>query len=99
MFEAAGAGACVITDAWKGIEVFFAVGSEIVLAESAKDVVEHLRSIDQRQARRMGDAMRRRALRDHQYAVRAAQVDELLRTRVAELALPGQPESGCNLVA
>ena len=33
VFEAAGAGACIITDAWEGIAMFFEPGREILVAE------------------------------------------------------------------
>ncbi|HEY6925940.1 MAG TPA: glycosyltransferase, partial [Steroidobacteraceae bacterium] len=45
IFEAAGAGACVITDAWEGIEAFFTPDREILVAGSAEEVVHWLRSI------------------------------------------------------
>ncbi|MDQ3809302.1 MAG: glycosyltransferase, partial [Chloroflexota bacterium] len=43
VFEAAGCGACVVTDAWRGIESFFAMGVEIIVAADAEALVEHLR--------------------------------------------------------
>jgi spore maturation protein CgeB len=79
VFEAAGAGACVITDAWAGIDSFFNPGSEILVASSAEEIIEWLRSVGPRQARRIGQAMRQRALRDHSYALRAQEVDSILR--------------------
>jgi spore maturation protein CgeB len=77
VFEAAGAGACVVTDAWAGIEQFFAPGEEILLASSAAQVVRHLRTVSAEQARAIGKKMRQRALFDHTYAQRAAQVHEI----------------------
>ena len=44
VFEAAGAAACLITDAWEGIEMFFEPGREILVAEDGDEVVEHVRS-------------------------------------------------------
>ncbi len=38
VFEAAGAGACLITDNWKGIETFFEPGEEILIANSGEEV-------------------------------------------------------------
>ena len=38
MFEAAGAGACQITDAWLGIDEFFEPGTEILVAQDAGEV-------------------------------------------------------------
>lgn len=81
VFEAAGAGACVITDSWSGVETFFQPGKEILLASSAEEIVRLLRSIDKTQSTQIGAAMRERALRDHTYALRARQVDALLRSQ------------------
>jgi spore maturation protein CgeB len=85
IFEAAGAAACVITDAWPGIESFFEPGREILVASSAEEIVKLLRGIDASSAREIGQAMRQRALREHGYDLRARQVDEILRvTRLTE---------------
>jgi len=79
VFEAAGAAACLITDAWSGIEEFFAPGCEILPAESAEDVVDWLRQLSAREAANVGHAMRRRALWEHTYELRAAEVNHILR--------------------
>jgi spore maturation protein CgeB len=79
VFEAAGAGACLITDAWEGVDEFFAPNSEILIATSARDVVDHLRRFDQKQAAAMGHAMMNRALRQHTYESRAKQVHTALK--------------------
>ena len=86
VFEAAGAGACLITDKWPGIDQFFVPGKEILLASSAEDIVHHLRSVSSSQAREIGRAMRRRALRDHTYDLRAAEVDAILSAAELETA-------------
>ena len=78
VFEAAGAAACVISDAWAGVEDFFAPGEEILVARSAEDVVRHLREVTREQAGLIGSAMRARALGEHTYQLRAGQVDEVL---------------------
>ncbi len=78
VFEAAGAGACVITDAWSGIATFFCPRSEILVAASAQEIVGYLRTLDRRQSSQIGAAMRARALRDHTYALRAGEVDRIL---------------------
>ena len=39
VFEAAGAGVCLITDKWCGIEQFFEPGREILVARSAEEIV------------------------------------------------------------
>ncbi len=66
VFEAAGAGACLITDKWRGIEKFFEPGREILVAESAEEIVGYLRGKSAAEARAIGDAMLRpRAGRTH----------------------------------
>jgi spore maturation protein CgeB len=88
IFEAAGAGACLITDAWQGIEQFLAPGTEVLVARDGADVVAHLAALTPERARRIGDAARARILRDHTYARRGAEVDGLLRAwAAAPLAL------------
>jgi spore maturation protein CgeB len=87
VFEAAGAGACLITDCWTGIEQFFEPGSEILVASSAEEIVQFLREIGSEQAVRIGTAMRERALRDHTYAQRAEEVSEVLRQAVPQRAV------------
>jgi len=78
VFEAAGAGACLITDAWTGIETFFSPGDEILVASSAEEIVTLLRNTTAEEAAEIGMRMRERALRDHTYGLRARQVDEIL---------------------
>jgi spore maturation protein CgeB len=78
VFEAAGAGACLITDRWTGIEQFFAPEKEILVAGSAEEIVSCLRNASARGAKEIGENMRSRALRDHTYALRAKEVDAIL---------------------
>ena len=78
VFEAAGSATCLITDHWRGVECFFSPGKEILVAERAEDVARYLREVTAAQACAIGDAMQRRALAEHTYAKRAAQVEEIL---------------------
>jgi spore maturation protein CgeB len=78
VFEAAGAGACLITDAWTGIEQFLEPGREILVARDGEEVAELLQDLDLTRARRIGDAARRRMLAEHTYAHRAEGLDALL---------------------
>jgi spore maturation protein CgeB len=78
VFEAAGAGACVITDAWEGIELFLEPGREVLVAHTGEDVAAHIGGLDSARARELGGAARRRVLAEHTYAHRAAQVSALL---------------------
>ncbi|TCZ61329.1 CgeB family protein [Roseicella aquatilis] len=79
VFEAAGAGACLITDAWVGLEMFLAEGEEVLVARDGADVAALLAALTPERARAIGEAARRRILAEHTYARRGAQVDALLR--------------------
>ncbi len=81
VFEAAGAAACLITDAWEGIELFLTPGSEVLVARDGQDVADHLGSLTPERARTIGQAALSRVLAEHSYALRGAQVDALLRAR------------------
>jgi spore maturation protein CgeB len=78
VFEAAGAGACLMTDAWEGIELFLEPGREVLVARGGEEVAEHLRALTPEEARHMGQAARQRVLREHTYAHRALQVERVL---------------------
>lgn len=78
VFEAAGAGACLISDAWEGLDLFLEPGREVLPARDGAEVLEHLQALTPRRARVIGEAARRRVLSAHTYEHRARQVDELL---------------------
>jgi spore maturation protein CgeB len=80
VFEAAGAAACLITDAWAGIDQFFEPGEEILVAHSAEEIVSILRACSRERSAQIGKRMLRRALRDHTYNLRAHQADATLHT-------------------
>lgn len=86
VFEAAGAGACLIVDAWEGIEEFLQPDSEVLVARDGEDVARYLTSIDVEQARAIGERARARLLRDHTYQHRARQLEELLSAPQTEAA-------------
>jgi spore maturation protein CgeB len=83
VFEAAGAAACLITDAWEGIELFLKPDEEVLVARDGKDVAEHVRSLTPGRAREIGSAALRRVLAEHTYAHRGAEVDALLKREMA----------------
>ncbi|MGZ2411869.1 spore maturation protein CgeB [Sphingomonas sp. F9_3S_D5_B_2] len=84
VFEAAGAAACLITDAWEGIEQFLIPDQEVLVARDGKDVAEHVGALTPDRAREIGSAALKRVLAEHTYAHRGAQVDALLRAEMAE---------------
>jgi spore maturation protein CgeB len=78
VFEAAGAGACLITDEWKGIEMFLEPGSEVLVARDGGQVAEHLASLTEERSRAIGKAALKRVLSEHTYAHRAEQLEAVL---------------------
>jgi spore maturation protein CgeB len=78
VFEAAGAGACLITDEWVGIELFLEPGSEVLVASDGEAVAEHLRSLTSDRARAIGNAAYRRIIGEHTYGHRVVQLEALL---------------------
>jgi spore maturation protein CgeB len=83
VFEAAGAGACLITDAWEGIELFLQPGAEVLVARDGQDVAAHLVALTPDQACRIGQAALARVLCDHTYEKRAILLDQVLRDAFA----------------
>lgn len=83
VFEAAGAGACLITDAWEGIEQFLSPGDEVLVARDGADVADQLRGLQPDEAQAIGQRARRRILAEHTYEQRADEVDALFRSLLA----------------
>jgi spore maturation protein CgeB len=83
LFEAAGAGACLVTDAWDGIAMFLAPGAEVLVARDGVDVVDILSGLSAAQAAAIGRAARGRILGEHTYDRRAAQLHRVLRDALA----------------
>jgi spore maturation protein CgeB len=81
VFEAAGAGACLITDAWEGIELFLEPEREVLVAHSGDEVAAQLERLDHAAAHRIGQAAYARVLAQHTYGHRAAQLEALLEGR------------------
>ena len=77
VFEAAGAAACLITDAWEGIEQFLKPDEEVLVARDGQDVADHLAALTPRRAREIGQAALVRVLAEHTYELRGHQVDRL----------------------
>lgn len=86
VFEAAGAGACIISDAWTGIDEFFEPGREILVARDEDEVIAHVLELTPARRRQIGEAARRRALAQHTYARRAIDLEKALSARPMELA-------------
>ena len=82
VFEAAGAGACLITDAWLGIDLFLRPGDEVLVARDGQDVAAILAGLTPREASAIGARALARVLGEHTYDHRADQADHLFRSFV-----------------
>jgi spore maturation protein CgeB len=78
LFEAAACGTPIISDRWPGIEAFFEVGREILIADRKGDVFDALRRIDDDERRAIGLAGRRRILLRHSAAQRASEFERFV---------------------
>ncbi|CAN5308838.1 glycosyltransferase [soil metagenome] len=78
VFEAAGAGACLLCDDWPGLEDFLEPGVEVIIVSGADDVVRELEQLEPGRAERIGAAARRRVLAAHTYTHRATQIQAML---------------------
>jgi spore maturation protein CgeB len=78
VFEAAGAGACIITDYWNGIDFFFEPEEEILVARSGEEVKEILAGLSSERAKKIGLAAKSKVLAKHTYANRAVELDSIL---------------------
>jgi spore maturation protein CgeB len=78
LFEAAACATPIISDYWHGIDELFETGEEILISRSAATTLNFIREIPESERRAMGDAARKRVLRDHTAAHRAAELESYL---------------------
>ncbi|HEX4264361.1 MAG TPA: glycosyltransferase [Verrucomicrobiae bacterium] len=78
VFEAAGAGACLIMDKWEGIELFLEPDREVLVAGNGEELVSQLRELTPEKARQIGHAAYARVLAEHTFAHRAEQIEKVL---------------------
>lgn len=83
VFEAAGAGACLLTDDWEGIDLFLKPGEEVLVVRDGHDVAEVMATLTTERAAGIGRAALARVLAEHTYDRRAVTVDALLRRALA----------------
>lgn len=88
VFEAAGAAACLITDAWEGIELFLKPDEEVLVARDGQDVADHLSALTSERAAAIGQAALKRVLAEHTYDLRGEQVDTLFKVHATREVTP-----------
>lgn len=85
VFEAAGAGACLVTDAWEGIEQFLEPEREVLVVHHGAQVADVVEELSLERARRIGQAAQRRVLAQHTYKHRAAELERVLDAMTARV--------------
>jgi spore maturation protein CgeB len=93
VFEVAGAGACLITDDWRGIEHFLTPGEECLVARDGAEVARLLRGLRPEEAAAIGERGRHRILREHTYRHRAEGLERILAGLLASSAAPSASTS------
>ncbi len=87
LFEAAAAGTPIISDKWPGLDTLFAPDREILLADSADQVVRFVAEIPEERRRDIAAAARQRILRSHTPLHRARQLESYYEEIAAERRL------------
>jgi spore maturation protein CgeB len=86
LFEAAACGVPIISDYWQGIDSFFELDTELLIARSPEDTLRFLRETPEETRREIGLRSRERVLKEHTAAHRAEELEayvlELSGTRV-----------------
>jgi spore maturation protein CgeB len=74
LFEAAACATPIISDYWQGLNTFFEVGEEILVARSPQDVLRYIRQMPEGERRAIGKRARARALGEHTARHRAMEL-------------------------
>lgn len=86
LFEAAACGVPIVSDAWAGLDRFFAPGKEILLASEEGDVVAAL-ALSDAELRRIADAAYTRVLSEHSSAARAQELVRMIENAASPAAV------------
>ncbi len=78
LFEASACATTIITDYWEGLDTFFRVGKEVLVARSAQDMLSYLLEMSGEERRRIGENARQRVMAEHTAAHRAAELESYL---------------------
>lgn len=78
LFEAAACGVPIISDYWDGLDSFFEIGEEILVARSAQESLDYLNSLSDDERQRIGDNARLRVMAEHTASHRAEELESYL---------------------
>jgi spore maturation protein CgeB len=91
LFEAAACGVPIISDFWNGIDTFFEIQDEILIAQSCKNVLDLWDEISESERLSIGKRARNKVLKYHSSTIRAKELEyyvmEVLSTSVKVMSL------------
>ena len=78
LFEAGACGVPIISDWWEGLDSIFAVGTEVLVAATADEVLAHLRNMSAEDRKLIAASARSRVLAEHSPVARARQIESYM---------------------
>ena len=78
LFEAAACGVPVVSDFWDGIDSFFEMGKEILIAQTPVDVINYWKEISEDERLAIGNRARQKVLKNHTSTVRAKELEQYI---------------------
>jgi spore maturation protein CgeB len=94
LFEAAACGTTIVSDYWEGLDTFLAPGKEILLAQSAQDVVAYMSQMSDEEVSAIGRRARERVLAEHTAQQRATEFENAIAAAMAKhSAISCEPEA------
>lgn len=84
LFEAAACGVPIISDRWPGLDALFAPEQEILIVDTAEQVINIINEFPEERRRAMAAAGRKRVLQSHSAGHRAKQLEEYYREVLSE---------------
>lgn len=79
LFEAAACATPIISDYWHGLDSFFTLGTEILVANSSQDTLGYLRKMPEEERCRIGERACRKVRSRHTVVHRVAELETFLR--------------------
>ena len=76
LFEAAASRVPIISDYWEGLDTFFRLDREILISRSARDTLQYLRDLPEKERKLIGENARGRVLAEHTGEHRAGELEE-----------------------
>ena len=89
LFEAAACATPIISDQWEGLDTFFEIGKEILVARTTEETITILEKTGDEERLAIGERARARVLAEHTAAHRAAELAEYLREANSTIRHPG----------